>query len=414
MANFFGVSGDKICLAVLVMIFYIIAKSRRIIIPKIRGMQVYFAAIIVMMIYGLTQIEGVDYLKGTYFVITSVLIIVIGYYINYAFKNKSVILTLEICAILMIGYTVLNAVYHVGDIKELKNIRDIFGVGANDILIIVLILMHYCLFHGYVIINKFVDRIVIALGLITVAMSLNRSTTFSAIISIALICILNMMGNRRRGQIFIRAVTILIAGIGLSAIAFTVLPSNTVSEYFEKVDQSGEEINSETEFSNNTSILNNWRGYEIKKAREQWLDYNGLEMIIGGGIQKTIKMEDIPEYMTEEQESMKNNESPLLHNGFYTLLVKGGLLAVIGLIIWFLSPIYYMFRYKNTNKQREVLILMMVLNVVMILLTYVVRGMCGQGAIISYCVCIGALSGQYNEEKDAIGTDIELDEERVI
>ena len=143
-------------------------------------------------------------------------------------------------------------------------------------------------------------------------------------------------------------------------------------------------------------IYNNWRGYEIKNAQKQWRKYNTFEMVFGGGVQKQIKISNLLSHFTRGAGyTFQDNKSPILHNGYYTLLVKGGILAIIGVLIWLFAPLVMLFWKKNDEESKDILLLMVSLNAMYIIYTYVVRGVVDQIIHLSYGLTIGWLNACY-------------------
>ena len=82
--------------------------------------------------------------------------------------------------------------------------------------------------------------------------------------------------------------------------------------------------------------MNNWRAYEMQAAIKQWISSNFFEKIIGSGLGRGIHIDYIPYSWSE---MVENNQIPLLHNGYYTVLIKIGILGVLALLTIFLSSL---------------------------------------------------------------------------
>ena len=372
--------------------------GRKIIRPEISGIRLYIIAIVVMMCYGLFFFDSEKYVKGLYHILPSIVIIVLGYYICYVYRSKSLVLTAAALMIFLLIHLAYTSVFHIGNIGGLEDMRDHFSNGANMFIFSFIIFLSARVINRKIIIGKRIDIILIIIGIVRIVISLNRSTIMAFIISATIMGICTILFNREKA--LLRIVILAISSAALMFVVFSFLPSQASNEFFDKVDNSSKEINSAQEFSSGTEVLQNWRGYEINKAQKQWSNYNFLEMAIGGGIQKYTKMEDLPRDMQKNQESMANNESPLLHNGYYTLLIKGGILAVLGYIVFLLYPLYALIRKKTSSYDREILIMLIGLNAAMAVLTYVVRGMIAQGVFTTYSISVGWLYCRlYNQEE---------------
>ncbi|MCR5430229.1 MAG: O-antigen ligase family protein [Eubacterium sp.] len=408
MVDYFGGRAQLIFFFSIAAIIMMCITGRKIVRPELSGMRLYAIAIVVMMCYGLFFFEPEKYTKGVYHILPSVIVMVLGYYICYVYPNKSLVLTSAVTMILMLIHLVYASAFTISSISGLDDMRNHFSGGASLFLFLLAIVMNARILNKRIILGKRIDIILIIIGIIRIVISLNRSTIMAFVVSTALMGLSSIFINRKNA---IRRTLILLATTAaLMFLAFSLLPSQASNEFFDKVDNSSKEINSEQEFSSGSDVLKNWRGYEISKAKKQWLNYNFVEMIIGGGIQKYTKMEDLPRDMKENQESMVNNESPILHNGYYTLLVKGGLLAVIGYIVFLIYPLYAIIRKKTNAYNKEILITLIGINAIMAVLTYVVRGMISQSVLTTYALSVGWLSCRLYNQKDNENQEVQESE----
>ena len=92
--------------------------------------------------------------------------------------------------------------------------------------------------------------------------------------------------------------------------------------------------------------MNNWRAYEMQAAIKQWISSNFFEKIIGSGLGRGIHIDYIPYSWSE---MVENNQIPLLHNGYYTVLIKIGILGVLALLTIFLSYL----KKRNSKESKE-------------------------------------------------------------
>ena len=83
------------------------------------------------------------------------------------------------------------------------------------------------------------------------------------------------------------------------------------------------------------------------------------------------------------------NEIPLLHNGFYTILIKGGIIGLISLLWLFIGNAkkgMQAFKYRNNKVYPNILV---AISVAAIANTYVVRGPVQQGTFLVWSLLIG-------------------------
>ena len=74
----------------------------------------------------------------------------------------------------------------------------------------------------------------------------------------------------------------------------------------------------------------------MQAAIKQRISSNFFEKIIGSGLGRGIHIDYIPYSWSE---MVENNQIPLLHNGYYTVLIKIGILGVLALLTIFLSSL---------------------------------------------------------------------------
>lgn len=104
-------------------------------------------------------------------------------------------------------------------------------------------------------------------------------------------------------------------------IVWNVFP-NIAASFSDKVLRSFTEMSSASSSWDNWNIVNNWRGYEVYCAQNEFDSYNLLEKIIGKGFGATVDAKGYASLVTSE------DALPYLHNGYYTTLIKMGIVGV--------------------------------------------------------------------------------------
>ena len=151
----------------------------------------------------------------------------------------------------------------------------------------------------------------------------------------------------------------ILAGIFLAltiavVVLFYALPDSTTSVFLAKIENSATEINTKQNIDSIASAMQNWRAYEMQATLKQWGKSGILSQIFGHGMGKGIELEFVP-YNWKSAGMVENGEMPLAHNGFYTLLPKGGLFAVISMLLIFAGAIHKGFQMtKCENRDRKV------------------------------------------------------------
>lgn len=391
-----GTPDEFIFLCALFVVLMLIINYKRLIIPQIMGFKIYSISILIMLVYGLFSGEVNHYAKGAFHVLSVVVMVILGYYLSVMTSHKkSLFLSMEICGIIISLISIVRGLRNFGELTTIEGLRKYFGADIYELTTIFVVLLFICVFKKKVIATRAIDIFALVLLGLNILISLGRAQIFAILIVLVVMSISNFVFEKNKIKVLGRFLAVVIVLATLIGTVLYFLPYDVQDTFFDKTVNSSKEINYESEFRNDSEIFNNWRGYEIKNATRQWKHYNALEMLIGGGIQKQIKIINLPSYFSSSKGySFENSQSPILHNGYYTLLVKGGLLGLVGLIIWLLAPIF-MLAKNNNEEQRDILLLMICLNAMYLIFTYVVRGVIDQVMHISYGLTIGWLNGLY-------------------
>lgn len=392
-----GVQDEMVLIGAVFILILLIINYKYVVFPKIIGFKIYGISIAIMLIYGLISAEVDNYIKGMFHVLSVVVVVILGYYLCVMTGDKkSLFLTMEICGIGMSMTTFIRGLMNIGELGDIEGLRLYFGSQVYELSVIFVVLLFICVYRKKIIATRFIDLFAIILLGLNIIISLGRAQIFAILFVLILMNILNFIFEKNKIRVLRRFSIVLIAlAILIGSVAY-FMPYDIKETFFQKTENSSMELNSNASFKHEKDIYNNWRGYEIKNAQKQWRKYNTFEMVFGGGVQKQIKISNLPSHFTRGAGyTFQNNKSPILHNGYYTLLVKGGVLAIVGVLIWLLAPLFMIFWKKNDEESKDILLLMISLNAMYIIYTYVVRGVVDQIMHLSYGPTIGWLNACY-------------------
>ncbi len=178
----------------------------------------------------------------------------------------------------------------------------------------------------------------------------------------------------------------------LLALATMVMP-NLMETLFNKMIRSIYEINASANWGISSEIVNNWRGYEIYKAKDVYFLGNLFEHIFGFGFGKLI-----PVGIFSELVGVDTSEGgiTILHNGYYMILVKCGIVGVISYVLVYLIGIRKMIiRIKNNKKNNLNLYepkLLLGIFIAFLFSSYVTTGIISNTTDFLTCFLIGYLS----------------------
>jgi Ca2+/Na+ antiporter len=292
----------------------------------------------------------------------------------------------------------ISAIINMADLSTIEGVRAAFGKSIYEISMILVMLISECVLRRKTVFNRKIDTLSMVIMGITVVISLGRAQIIAVIAAIFIMAICNYLLADKKSRAIKSMIGFTTICIFLFVITMYALPQSVSDKFYDKIENSTSEISSTQEFDSFSDIATNWRGYEMSCAKEQWKNYNIFEMMFGGGIQKKTYLKNIPEYYIKTTDFYINQETPLLHNGYYTLLIKGGILAVVGAVIWLISPVYMLYKKKKNNENIDNVIILLGLSVMMILYTYVVRGIVGQTIFVVFGIAVGWLNSDINSK----------------
>ena len=238
-----------------------------------------------------------------------------------------------------------------------------FGTYVYDIGFLLPIMAFEMVILKRIIFSTKVDRFILLLMIVQIGLSFGRIAILEPLIAFSIISILSIKSMENKG----RTIKIL-AGIFLAltiavVVLFYALPDSTTSVFLAKIENSATEINTKQNIDSIASAMQNWRAYEMQATLKQWGKSGILSQIFGHGMGKGIELEFVP-YNWKSAGMVENGEMPLAHNGFYTLLPKGGLFAVISMLLIFAGAIhkgFQMTKYENRDRKVSGIILISIM-----------------------------------------------------
>lgn len=164
--------------------------------------------------------------------------------------------------------------------------------------------------------------------------------TFSRIVYLLVLILL--LCNIRNFKKFLGVMAI--AALAFGAI-YLIIP-DFVIEFIEKIAYSFAEISSDNTW-NNSTIVNNWRGYEAYNFSLWYQESGFARKIFGGGFGTTLDV-------GEEYAHIVTGEDALgyLHNAYLTFIMKNGILGLCCVALFYLCMFCRILKNKNQNEKR--------------------------------------------------------------
>nr|WP_269145086.1 O-antigen ligase family protein [Pseudosulfitobacter pseudonitzschiae] len=137
--------------------------------------------------------------------------------------------------------------------------------------------------------------------------------------------------------IFERARYTFLAGGAIAMLALVVwplLPQYDMGEitFLGKIQNSINELTFETG-EDRIDMYANWRGFEAYRAYETWLNASFIQKIVGLGFGESIDLGRFVAYESDEISSL-----PFVHNAYFTLLVKTGIVGIAAMVYALFLP----------------------------------------------------------------------------
>lgn len=125
---------------------------------------------------------------------------------------------------------------------------------------------------------------------------------------------------------------VLMLAIGIMALSY--FTPDVLDAFLDKIMRSVTEI-SDSNIWDDYNVVMNWRGYEVHRAELTYEKYTTLEKIFGKGFGATVDVAQYAYLVTSE------SSLPFLHNGYYTTLIKGGVVGIVLTIGYYCFAIYH-------------------------------------------------------------------------
>lgn len=379
-------------------ILYSISKDTMVL-PKIPGVWPYIFGLIFVSVLGIAKYSRVLVERDIFYEFSAVVWIVLGYYIYDLYKDKGKSLWKTLC--LLVGISSLICVFQgfasLQEGLEFNAFRENFSQGIRGVSIMMPLLLgrRYVLrektFHNWL------ELFIMALWTVQILLNLSRVS----IINVALGMIIFIFCEAYRSKISLigslKLLTMIVLIIGLGMGVVSMLPDDSTERFAEKFSNTFQEIDSDNEYTKLDEAQSDWRGYEISCAQEQWKKSDLMTKVIGGGNGTLIKIHYIPDQWKETVESQNGMTGvTVLHNTYYTLLIKGGMLLV-GLFIYFmLRNIISGWKAVTDSSNKYILegIFLVILFCIIIIDAYVIRSMIQKGEDIAPFLLIGWINAK--------------------
>lgn len=326
-------------------------------------------AITIIGITGVADHQQRDVLRDISFSLTPISLIFIGYWLadnggRWQQFMKVMVTCGAVLAVVHISKFIQNPALLTMDIDKLRSAEGAGSTGSLVVLSLVLALFQYRLGIGNLF-PKFFPR-VIALPVLLASFVLSYSRTefmVMLMLSLALWGLLTKLNSRM-------ILTVAVLLISFFAISLTT-PINEVGTFRSKLTRSFTEV-TVSNYGDEKSINDNWRGFETYRALETFSSGNVMHKIFGQGFGA---LTDLGFYMPLGEQHFRY--IPVLHNGYAYILIKAGIIGVFLYFIFYLKIIKSVWSFCNSKSIEQRFLARLLLGCVLglILVMFVVGGM---------------------------------------
>lgn len=330
-----------------------------------------------------------DFIRDIFMFLTPIIFIMYGIYTRFNRKNNinSIYISIINAAIIIEIRHLILLLFSINNILNGLSIRGIGGNGSYITMIAIIIILFY---KDDVTLNYLgtkIRRYLTAIFLITLFVCyLSRTHLIILLVSV----LINIFTSKKVK--FKHVMSLIIYTLIIIAIGITVIPENTLSQFIDKFANSIQEVSSNLERWNAVNINNNWRGYEVYRVKELIKESTSLEILLGFGFGKRVDL-NINMYLGNQ----KFSSIPILHNGYYYILLKCGLIGICIYILFILNIVFRKYKIIYNDFESK---LLSIVGVGILFATYVVTGIYTKGSIFVFCLIIGA--SFYDDKKIVI------------
>lgn len=395
----------------LLLIVLLMITSRRIIFPKIVGIGPYLAYILFISVMGLTKYGFSLVQRDLFYQLGSIVTMALGYYLYMIYGGERKSLWSTVCLMLLITSVIclIRGVFSLTGEMEFSDLRNTFGVGVKAISLFLPLLAGKRIILREKTLPSQLDIVTIVLWILQSILNLSRTAVINIIISSVVFILAVIIKRKINGRAIARVIVFAIIVVLMLSIIPRFLPEEATDTFSNKVDNMFTEMDKENQYRDIASAQADWRGYEISQAVKQWKKENVLTQIFGAGNGRIISIYFVPDHWQKIVERQGNITGvTILHNTYYTLLIKGGIVSIILLLFFLLMNAKISFKMMKNDKLffEGVILLSIVLYI--LIDGYAVRTMIEREEEIAPMLLIGYINAMYYR---SINEEVEENEE---
>lgn len=390
--------GEAFFLAACAYLLWLVSRNHmKLVVPDLAGIRLYLFVILYGSFMGLFLYQLRPVIRDLYYLLSTLVWIWIGSLVAYLDRDhkkdfyKTLFLYGGFVSVKTMGAFLLDFS------MDFDHLRSIFTQHVYDVGFILPMALLQILFFGRVFVSRAADAVLLVLMAAHVFLSLGRAAILQTLLFLAAALAAAVLSARFRAKAMGKMLGVLLVAAVAVLAGLCLVPEEALAIFWEKVLRSFTEMDARQTIRSVESAMQNWRGYEIQAARQQWLQLPLAAQLLGSGMGAGIRIQYIPYHW---EDMVENGAIPLLHNGFYTILIKGGLLGVLALAAMLAGPLLKglkLVRSRSRPKKAAGCILVGA-SAAALASTYVVRGPVQQGAFLVWALLMGWLTEELTLE----------------
>lgn len=323
---FFGVFGTydgkkAFLIALLIIMFLLLVNMSKVKMIKSVTLIPYYPFIIIGLLSSLLVSQSLvssDFFRGIGGVLNFLIFLTIGRIFTTIYDNHVFVKNIIYFGVIFSIYQIVRVIIGFATVNNLTGIRS--KIDASPLfLVFILMLVIYDKYLFKVLSKRY--RLIFS-----VIISLSIGITFSRTVYIYLIIsIITFMMLTSNKSIMIHSLKISVAYLVIAILFLEIIPQDIKSNFISKITDIMSESSTTNDWNASGTVTNNWRGFEKYSARLQFSSYDVVHKLIGGGLDKGTYVGNYASLV-----GVYNSPYlPFLHNSFYTILVKMGVIGVI-------------------------------------------------------------------------------------
>lgn len=334
------------------------------------------------------QASNRDILRDIYYYLSPLITISLGAYIykinqgstklvNTIILSGTIISMISIIKILFSGSLFLST--------SILSWRQETGYGSyNATLALCLLLCHYCIKNSF---SKGMNLFFLIVCLCATVVTFTRTHIFIVLMFVLIMAFWKNRKSKGKQKEFFLLLFILF----LVVLLLFVMPKSVVSSLKSKFLNSFREMNFVGDWDNSAYVTNNWRGFELHQAIDMWKRGTVFNKLFGFGLGSKVYIGSYSSLLGLDEASI-----PVLHNGYGTMLIKGGLVGILVYLSYFIALIFQSNSVLFCNRTNEIhkteAKICISLSVILVFMSYFAAGLFKDSFSFPFCLLLGCMS----------------------